>query len=372
MVSGVLALACSSILALQTPVAGEVDPASLTLDALIERIPPRGGEDVKVGDEFHVHPLTAELGRRLQSGVALSGAQWERVLVRTDALRWPRRWLVGVPFAVSARIPGWLRTDTVLFLDPEQAPLRRARVGSFDMGSCAVPWMGISEELGHQELGALPLGRHEITVQLELRRASLGEGWLGLHPWLPRFLEREAEAERGVPRGERDLQPRLPTLLSTSVLQLGVEIVPTLDEAVFPVSSPEIEDALRRSLGLVFESAGDERWAVLRSKSLVELQAIGLSLSIDVLWGGEVVERARLHPTRQDERAYWELDVCGIELPSIPPGLEQDAESRRGWSLRVHGTDFEILRSWADRRWAGTLDLTLDELIERGASGEPR
>lgn len=61
-----------------------------------------------------------------------------------------------------------------------------------------------------------------------------------------------------------------------------------------------------------------------------------------------------------------------MALFSLPGRQERDLEARQDWSLRVRGTDFEILHSWVDRRWSGTLELTLDELIERGGAVEPR
>jgi hypothetical protein len=363
-----LALACSSILAAQEAVAVEPDPASLPLDALIERLTKASEKRMVEGDSPSIRAINAEFARRLETGVALSTAQWERVLFGERTLQWPRRWPVDVPFAVSARFPGWLGAGSVIFLDPQQPGLRRARVGSFPLpeDDCGMVGLSLIAELRHQELGTLSLGLHEITVQLELRRTSPAESWVGLDPWLTNYLERMPEAECGVPTRAGGA-PRLPTLVSTGVLQLAVEVVPTADDAVTPVQTPELAAAVRRSLELLVYREGPSS---LRVSPVPELEGIGLSLEIVTLQGDQVVERRHLNATREER----DLLMFGgeVRLDSIPRNLANDAGLRSGWRLRVSGTNVQVLKPWTASRWAGTIEVTLAKLVERHVGNEPR
>ena len=54
-------------------------------------------------------------------------------------------------------------------------------------------------------------------------------------------------------------------------------------------------------------------------------------------------------------------------LLALPLTTETEANTRSAWSVRVTGTDRDVLRLWgANARWSGRLELPLEELIERG------
>jgi hypothetical protein len=302
---------------------------------------------------FQEEARDAELTRRLQAGAELTGEAWRSALIDDGALYFPARWPAGVPLTVTARTPAWLPHGTVLFLDPRDSGLRRARVGTFLGAGCGFALIGDLERLRHQELGTLAPGHHDVAVQLELRRADEGERWLGLHPWLDRYLTRVPGSERGVPATTNG-EPRLPTLLSTAELVFPVEIVPTLDDAVRPVTSSEIDAAVAGALRLVREE-DEELRECLQVASVPALAGIALSLDVELLRGDDVVEHLRYQPT--DQVSLGPTPWIRLEgVTNLPPDRTL---------LRLRGTDHEVLRSLADRRWAGTVEVTLAEVLER-------
>src|SRR5262245_29462273 len=146
-----------------TGVQAEHEVKSLTLDALIARLP-AGGEEWErgPGDVRTLHPVAAELLRRLRGGVEPSSEQWRRLLLDGGALRVRERWPMVEPLAVSAGDPGWLGSSMILVLEPleECSRLRRIQVGLFDQGNCGTAWMAAIEGLLYQSLGELPIGQH--------------------------------------------------------------------------------------------------------------------------------------------------------------------------------------------------------------------
>jgi hypothetical protein len=102
---------------------------------------------------------------------------------------------------------------------------------------------------------------------------------------------------------------------------------------------------------------------MLHVAPLRELERVGLSLSVELVRAGAIVERLSVHPT--SEREVWRRGLHATGL-----ALVEDAASsaeRGAWTVRVHGTNVDILESWTDTRWAGTLELPLGELLARGA-----
>lgn len=356
----VAALVCGAL------VQGEDDERGLALDELIARVPPVGKEWVGQDETRTLAPASAELQRRLKAGAELSSEQWRRLLLDGGALRVRARWPAGEPLAVSARDLAWLDSDMVLVLDPLDANLRRVQVGLFGQG-CGGAWMFALDGLLHQPLGHLPLGEHVLTFRIEMW--TLDELiWPGLHPWLADYRDRKEGSERGIVL-HRETEPRKPRVLATGELTWSVEIVPTLDDAIPPVTTPELDRAVERALSISFQNEGGDVPALRIARGAPILERLGLSLLIEVRENSEVRESVRWSKGKQ--HAFVNPET--VELSSLPRELERDPFRRRPWTVHVSGTSEGVLRSWGiDRRWSGTLILPLEELVERGRAPAKR
>ena len=339
--------------------APRVEPvAELTLDELVARVPSVDGG--AAGSER----LEEELERRLKAGVELSNEQWKHLLLENGVLGVHHRWPAGEPFAVSAREPDWLTNVRIVLLPNAEVPgLSDVQIVQHPDGDCWNCWAaGVNASL-YQTLGTLPLGRQQISFRIEAW--SEKEWWNHVEhrpnrPWFVDYFASE-EQRKAADAVRATLEPRP---LSTGGLLLEIEIVPTLDDAIPPVSTPELDRAVAQALSVAFVEEDGERWAELVLSDEPALEHLGLSLDVELLEGAE--SRLSTHVCTHD-RDPWHFGAgTGVTLP-LPPELEHDIAARRAWSLRVRGTDERILRDWdAERRWSGTLVLGMDELLERG------
>lgn len=344
------------------------DAAEIPLGELVARIP---RVDAPSSDPQTVEAC-AELARRLKAGVALSSDQWKHLLLDTGVLSVRPRWPVGEPLAVSALGPEWLVHERIVLHPILGGPgLSDIRVERFigDCGNAAMAWTDASV---HQTLGTLPIGRHRILFRIEVWSPEGLDERLRPRPGRPWFADHCASAERRT-AADALVAERGPRPLSTGELELAVEIVPTLDDAVPPVSTPELDRALAKALSVSFVGKGDERRARLVLDDDPPFERVGLSLEVELLEGAESRLAFRLLPR---DRGFWSGGGfgpdAGLSLP-VPLALEHDVDSRRTWSLRVRGTSEWILRDWAaDCRWSGALELPLDELLARGEKPRKR
>ena len=344
--------------ALQGPVEAPGAPEDLTrlsLDALIERLPPAGAEWIRPAEGNSVWllvPEAEEFQRRIEGGAVLDAEQWKRALLGSGALRVRSRWPASEPFAVSMRQVGWL-DRTEMRLVPRDPGLRAAEVGRTRSSHCGTGAMHESRARLYQELGPLPLGPQRIPCALTL--------------------------ERGQPRGRNVAQ--LGRFFQGEI-ELEVEVVPTLDEAIPPCSSPTLDAAVRETLSLAFDVWSGERVALLVADPDprdARLAGVGLSLALEVLDGERVVETLTLVPSAYDVLAVGssvhegsDATIDWAVLSALPAELEHDAARRARWKVRVRGTSEHVLGLWdATSRWSGSLEVSLDELIEREARVAP-
>jgi hypothetical protein len=320
--------------------------ASLQLDALIRELP-----HVDAPQAARTDAASRELARRLHAGVQLTGEQWKRLLLSTGTLRIRTRWPVDEPLTVSMRWHPWLRGhDLVLVPQRTDVQLERATVGEPlpDCGTVALPEIA---RWAHQGLGRLPLGLQVVPLRIELRR------------W--HDLAADLALERSVPiRLPETLQE--PVVVATDKIQLDLEIVPTLDEALPAHTSPEVDDAVRATLSLAFEHG--EAVLTARRGNPVESLLAGLAraLEIEILRGSEpLAPSIRLRPTDAGILGP-PATSCRVPISGLPESIQSDPAARGRWSVRVRGIDDGILRSWGcNRRWAGEVVLSLDELLAR-------
>lgn len=336
-----------------TRAASPEELSSLPLDALLDRLPRVGHERTRAGLESALHPASAELRARLDAGVELTDAQWRRALLDTGAVRWRERWPAGEPVAISLRIPEWLE-ETRTRLELRSAELGVATAGPVS-GHCAQVWFGQRREALYRRLAPRFVGREQVAFEVSVETTPGG--------------------------GRRRLRPPASTPRSVRVswhglLELPLESVPTLDDALPPRADPELDRAVADSLGVLFQPWGPRRApiALLAVDPALErsLAKTALSLEVEVLHRGEVVERAHVLVHGDDPFALGNSLAASPEafgwtcLHSIPAELQSDPTARAAWVVRVVGTSEGVLRVWdTDHRWAGELRMDLDELVRR-------
>jgi hypothetical protein len=336
---------------------------ALALDELIGRLPPADAQFVGYG----IHPASAELRRRLRAGVELSPEQWRRVLVDLGTLRWHARWPAGELFALSLRPPAWSDPfELVLLPERTDVPLALARMGMVRDRFCGNAWHGALSRWDYQPLGRLPPGPQPLPLRLELRALRdkrIQE--LQRDDWDVRDALDRARGGPGLltPRPSLDPEP-VDVLVATSELVLDVTIVPTLDDALPPVSSPAVDAAVGTTLSLRFDADGAWLHADAAAPDDPRLAGLARVLAVEVLEDAAVRARLTLRPTQEDFTGFGWL---GGAVAALPPALAFDRIERARWTVRVRGSDDGILHSWGcDRRWTGEVVVSLDELLDRG------
>jgi hypothetical protein len=274
-------------------------------------------------------------------------------MLHTGALRVRTRWPAFIPFAVSMSSAGWLGWSVVRLV-PRAPGLEAATAGAFGFGRCGVAAMEAAREWAYQPLGTFPLGAHTLACDLTLERGSSRR---------PLVRNHEIDPAEFVPTAG---------VYFRGAIAFPVEIVPTIDEAIPPRSSPELDAAVRSALSLALCPRGlvTVLFLVPDVDRHPELAHLGLALTIDFVRDGVVVDRRRVQgsagPTSEPRVASGPevLDTAATE--TIPASAQGGAQERSRWSVRVQGTARDVLALWsAETRWSGTLELTLDELLAR-------
>lgn len=357
-------LAALLALCFATPQSGPAPttPASiteLTLDQLIEQLP-RVGRESKWNREtmsWDDEPAVDEFSRRLSTGVKLTDAQWQRALTRTGVFRARSKWPATRPLAVSMEMPSWLPV-TKIVATPLNRGLQQAKAESVPIGGCGAYDEAVYRKALHQELGMLGLGEHNIMfdVTIDVRGDT-------------RFLGRSKRALAGPPLG----------MLWNGPLPVQVEIVPTIDEAIPPVSGPELDAAVRASLGVAYADWGqpERRAAILvidpDTKAHPLLADVGLSLKVSIEYRGKALESMHLTASRADPLALFnsvsegeEQTIAFAASSAIPGSTDKMVAERDGWVIRITGTSDGVEALWGtSKRWSGTVEISLDEAIRQ-------
>jgi hypothetical protein len=331
---------------------GQDSLAKLDIDTLIDRLPRIEEQWVPKQDEPGVesHPLAAEMAYRLDEGVTLSDEQWRRALLGTGTLRWRERWPVGQPFAVSMREPTWLNMAAIKLV-PRYANLEPARMTP--ALRCAFANVQGTRMWSYQELGSLSVGRHEIPFDTT--------------------IERQMTA-----RSRRD--PRPP--LWHGELTCTVDVVDTLDDAIPPQTAAAIDGEVREALSLARAGEDGSECDLLvfdpdRSPE-APFATLGFSLEIELLRAGVPKAGTTLVPfgdeafcARSVHQGPAPTYAWGVPL-HIPHEILDDPAELAEWSIRVSGGTAGILEQWdAATRWAGVLEIRLDELVHRERTVAP-
>jgi hypothetical protein len=332
--------------------------ADASFDALIEALPDvrqeRTYDRAKRG--FVLHPAAAEMRSRLDRGAVLTDSQWRRALRVSGAFRARDRWPMDEPFAVSLRAPSWLGVAQIR-LTPTLSGLAPAVAGFLESPACGTSSLRTRQAGDYQRVGRLPAGTPAV--------------------------EFDVLVERGMDtRKRRGLEAPPPGVLWSGTLAVPVQLVDGVDAAIASASDPELDAAVRASVGLAFRNYWKDRTSRERSAMVVidvdtekfpRLDATALSLRVEVLHAGRAVESVNVaaHPddpsAKTLTRANGENRAFGFAfVKSIPAALETDDADLGGYELRVSGTHDGVLASWdAERWWSGSLTIPLREARKR-------
>lgn len=330
-------------------------PPHAEIDALIARLPQVGSERVldEKGASTGLLP-DVERMRALVVVHALDDAQWRRALIDTGVVRWRERWPRDVPFTICLRRAEWMGR-ILMVLDAHRAGWTPAMVQSYS-GSCTS-----SEEpfYMYQRLGPLESRDTEVVLDVRVERQANG---------------RDAEYYlRGAIGADEASQGKDGELLWSGTLTLPVSVVASIDDALPPVRSTELDRAVERAFGIGFEYER-KSWSDVSfwlCDAPPELLGIAFCLEVDVLRDGVVVDSVLLGATARDRsresdeaEQRWGQTSGWARLEHVPSTLEAVRATHSVWSFRLHGGTKGAPLYWnATRRWAGDLVLSLDDVI---------
>ncbi len=326
----------------------------LSMDALIDALPHVRDQSYwdRANSTVVIDPAVVELQERLNSGLAMSDAQWRRALIETGAISYRKSWPKTKPFALGMSVPRWL-TLTRIRLSPRRTTFRDAKAGILHSGGCGFSSSSRRKNEAYQVLGHLPVGEHELEFDVAVER---GPNW--------NLESSDLTAE----------------LLWEGTLNLNVVVVDDLETAIPGVSSESLQYALRSST--VFRMEQDDWTEEVNTPNarlyfepdtaaIRELGGVALSLRIELLHQGEIVQTDHCVIDEYRLLARGPLAVIlrgphGVSeylctLTSLAPAEQNNLSA---WSVRLSGTQDRILSAWDARgHWTGTVTIPLEELV---------
>jgi hypothetical protein len=342
------------------------DLHQLAMDELIERLPSVGCDGTS--DErgrFTLDPVVAELRSRLEQGVRLTDAQWQRALLVSKVFRFRETWPAGISFDLSVHEPLWTSTSAdpaigtrirAILKDPE---LKAVEAGILYPSECGLA-AGLRALPAEEGIGPLSPGHHRILFDVFVESGVPDE---------PRGFARSASARLGSPARA----PTPPLLMWSGPVAIEVDVVPSLKDVMPAVDSHELRDLVRRSifrLGplskenessfpvLVFFDAGGNDVSVLAETAFsLTVELIRKDASSGVRW--MMVGQAGGFRPCPDPKHPWRAGP--VELPPIPDGT-----SLEDVAIRVRGVPKQVVRHQGARAWwNGTVTVPLADLPVR-------
>jgi len=334
---------------------------SATLDQLIAELPE---EDDWIWNSatgsLVLDPIAAELRDRLARGVQLSDDQWRAALLRSRAVQFRERWAAYHTFYVSMRIPAWLGASQIR-IEPRNPGLRSAEFGSPYLSGCGICLLEGDEQDPHRPLGTLPAGEYNLTFDVALERNK-----------------------SGLPQGTLRGSPKDPSLIWKGPIQVRTVMVAPMADVIPPVSGSHLDRVIQLSTSLEVrtvwvvcsDSDSGRKVATLvleipRTAARL-LSSTALSLQIEVLKGGEVLEEHELFGVCPDEQRNCharsgtaEPFRLEVDLLSISSQLESLASNPECW-IRIRGTDRNVTKSFdAKAWWKGEVTIPISAVIQR-------
>ena len=224
--------------------------------------------------------------------------------------------------------------------------------------TCGTAWLHERASELAQPLGSIGPGSHRLVFDVVVERG-----------WRPGGASPPPTTSGATTAGG--------PILWQGTVELDLEVVATVDDALPPVSSASLDRAVADSVSATLRERPDATVLALRiDDTRAELAGVALATQARLLRHGLPVGPSRplvvnrlpltLGPWSGFDAAGWANWVVeGDERPS--------EASCAGWSVRLTGTDRDVERLWhADRRWAGTVEVPLSTLVGRAASRADR
>jgi hypothetical protein len=262
----------------------------------------------------------SELARRAGGG-ELAGWQWRWMLRGLGAIRAREVWPVGKPFVIETGIPHWLWSSVRKFEVASPFTDAERQWSERDM-----PW----------SIGRLPEGASGVTLKVTADR----------------FPIRVSIPPSTLP----------PPVLWSGDWYIPVKQVKRVGDAITPVTSPEIDAAVRKAmyLGLHLDNNASTGTAWMlgirfyRDKGPVP-DDIVIALRVDLLFEGQVRDGWTLAP---HDSIYGEpVDWVRINLP-------EQAMKDPGWTIRVRGdAAAALLDVTRPRCWTGEYSVPVSEFV---------
>jgi len=242
---------------------------------------------------------------------------------------------------------------------PGTEGLKEAKVGLLFQSTCGTYNNWAYQAALCQRLGRLPSGKHKIVFDITVERGE----------------------ESSLFRRKEEPKPPPPGILWKGEMSFDVDVAKSADDCVTPVKNEAMDRAVRNSLGVAFSEwhiEGKMRpTAIFVIDPDVEdypvLADTALSLKIEILKDGRAVDERHLTASAYDPIALaisvskGDRKLIGFcRLASVPAALKDEKKDRKSWSIRVSGTSKHVVYLWdAKRRWSGSVEVPIDELIER-------
>ena len=331
-----------------------------SLDKLIAQLPQVDSEGKwdEEKKEYVENSICCTLRGRLARGGKMTDAQWRKALLDSGAIRIRDRWPEGEDFAISMRKPGWLGVAEIR-MKPRTKGLKEAKAGMLFESTCGFYSNCVYQKALYQPLGMLPLGKHKIVFDVIVERGK----------------------EDGPFREKEATKPPPPSILWKGDMAFDIEVVTSIDECVLPVTTPPVDEAVRKAVGVAFTQwyfEGEPRPTAILvidpdAKDYPVLVDMALSLTFEILKDGRAVDECHLTASTYDPIALaasvskGDRQSIGFRsVNSVPAALKDKKEDRKNWSVRISGTSKDVIYLWeAKCRWSGSVEVPVDELIER-------
>lgn len=327
--------------------------STMDVDALISRLPPIGSESLwdESVSKWIPHPAVAEIQNRIETGRRIRDSQWVTALVRVGAIRVRSEWPHDVPFAVSMRRPRWLPRCEIQMVSTRRPSLGVAGAGSRWRARCGFALMARYNSELYQEMGPLPIGRHDLSFTVTIERGEDSNlGAIGL--------------------------PAM-TVWDGKIV-FPVNVVPTIDEVLPPVHDRQLDEDVAKSLSIQrfsFTRDGNRGigYALVfggdRSSSGT-LRGVVVGLEAE-LWHEEKLIETQRFVAKVDDRANRANSEKrrlrgSAPFEEMPLDLRGDREDRQDWYFKVRATTEGVLSAWeASNRWKGEFSISVDTLFRR-------
>lgn len=323
----------------------------LSLDDLIDRLPPAGSEWRRdcVSPEGAEHPASQEMRRRLLAGAELSDDQWRRALLGTGAIRYRHRWPKDESYRLSMTVPRWLDL-TQIRLAGHDLHLRPVEAGElFESFSGTFPMMRARDARAGVPMGPLP----EWTTQIDL------------------IVEMERGKSLFLPWDEQEIVPK-PGILWEGTITLPVTVVDSVEEMTTPLDHDTLRAAVRDAVGAGFRSWADEDqlpFVVIDPdcERFPILKTTGLDIKVELLQDDVVIVESWLVASDSDRLA---LTNSIRSSPTRFYGsanlrIDQGEADPTKWVLRLTGKNDHIQYLWhAENHWSGSLTIPWSEAVE--------